>query len=263
MADERDDVDATVEPVVPVRHRWLAGLLGARPGDRVVDLGCGSGASLLQVAPELGGVAVGVDASPAALHRTAVALAAAGGAARVLLVQADLKDPLPFPDAAFDRVLGHNVLELVPDPVRLAAEAGRVLHPGGRLVLGHSDLDTLVFASEDLELTRRLVRAYCDARQPRTDVVDGTIGRRLAAIAGRTGLEVLDVQAQVVLDRSFVPGGLGWGYAHHLADALRDGGAADPGELDRWLAGLGRLDAQGAFLFSLNDYAVVCGRIAW
>jgi SAM-dependent methyltransferase len=255
VADERDDVDATVEPVVPVRHRWLAGLLGARPGDRVVDLGCGSGASLLQVAPELGGVAVGVDASPAALHRTA-------GVARVLLVQADLKDPLPFPDAAFDRVLGHNVLELVPDPVRLAAEAGRVLHPGGRMVLGHSDLDTLVFASEDLELTRRLVRAYCDARQPRMDAVDGTIGRRLAAIAGRAGLEVLDVQAQVVLDRSFVPGGLGWGYAHHLADALRDGGAADPGELDRWLAGLGRLDAQGAFLFSLNDCAVICGPTA-
>ena len=244
MADERDDADATVEPVVPVRHRWLAGLLGARPGDRVVDLGRGSGASLVQVAPELGGgVAVGVDASPAALHRAA--------------------DALPFPDAAFDRVLGQNVLELVPDPVRLAAEAGRVLRPGGRLVLGHSDLDTLVFASEDLELTRRLVRAYCDARQPRMDAVDGTIGRRLATIAGRAGLEVLDLQAQVVMDRSFVPGGLGWGYAYHLADTLRDGGAADPGELDRWLAGLGRLDAQGAFLFSLNDCAVICGRIAW
>jgi SAM-dependent methyltransferase len=263
VADEHDDVDAMVEPVVPGRHRWLAGLLGARPGDRVVDLGCGTGASLLQLAPDLGGgVAVGVDASLAALHRTAGALApvAAAGAARVLLVQADLKDPLPFPDAAFDRVLSQNVLEFVPDPVRLAAKAGRVLRPGGRLVLGHSDFDTLVFASEDLELTRRLVRAYCDAQQPWMDAVDGTIGRRLAAIAGRAGLEVLDVQAQVVLDRRFAPGGLGWGYAHNLADALRDGGAADPGELDGWLAGLRRLDAQGAFLFSLNDYAVICGR---
>ena len=38
MADEPDDVDAMVEPVVPSRHRWLAGLLGAGPGDRVVDL---------------------------------------------------------------------------------------------------------------------------------------------------------------------------------------------------------------------------------
>jgi hypothetical protein len=32
-----------VEPVVPSRHRWLAGLLDAHPGDRVADLGCGTG----------------------------------------------------------------------------------------------------------------------------------------------------------------------------------------------------------------------------
>jgi SAM-dependent methyltransferase len=265
VADEPDDVDAMVEPVVPGRHRWLAGLLGARPGDRVVDLGCGTGASLIQVALGLGGgVAVGVDASAAALARTADALApaVAAGAARVLLVQADLKDPLPLPDATFDRVLSHNVLEFVPDPVRLAAEAGRVLRPGGRLLLGHSDFDTLVFASEDMALTRRLVRAYCDAQQPWMDAVDGTIGRRLAGIALRAGLEVLDVQAQVVLDRTFVPGGLGWGYARNLADALLASGDADPGELGGWLAGLRRLAAQGAFLFSLNDYAVICGRIA-
>ena len=268
MADEPDDVDAMVEPVVPSRHRWLAGLLGAGPGDRVVDLGCGTGASLVQVAPDLHdgggpGVAVGVDASLAVLGRAADALApaVAAGTARVLLVQADLKDRLPFPDAVFDRVLSHNVLECLPDPEGLAAEAGRVLRPGGRLVLSHSDFDTLVFASEDLDLTRRLVRAYCDAQQPWMDAVDGTIGRRLAAVAGRAGLDVLDVQAKVVLDRTFVPGGLGWGYAHNLAQTLLAGGEAGPGELDGWLAGLRRLDAQGAFLFSVNDYAVICGRI--
>jgi ubiquinone/menaquinone biosynthesis C-methylase UbiE len=199
VADEPDDVDAMVEPVVPSRHRWLAGLLGARPGDRMVDLGCGTGASLIQVVPDLrGGVAVGVDASLAVLGRAADALApaVAAGAARVLLVRADLKDRLPFPDLAFDRVLSHNVLECLPDPEGLAVEAGRVLHPGGRVVLSHSDFDTLVFTSEDLDLTRRLVRAYCHAQQPWMDAVDGTIGRRLAAIAGRAGLDVLDVQAR-------------------------------------------------------------------
>jgi hypothetical protein len=53
MAVEPDDVDAMVGPVVPSRHRWLAGLLGAVPGDRVVDLGCGTGASLVQAACRL------------------------------------------------------------------------------------------------------------------------------------------------------------------------------------------------------------------
>jgi len=260
MAAEQDDVDAMVEPVVPSRHRWLAGLLGAGPGDLVADLGCGTGGTLAQVVPVLaGGGAVGVDASLAALARTAEALATER--ARLLLVQADLKDRLPFADAAFDRVVCHNVLECLPDPDALVVEAARVLRPGGRLVLGHSDFDTLVFASEDLELTRRLVRAYCDTQQPWMEAVDGTIGRRLADIAGRSGLPVHDLQAAVVVSRRFVPGELGWGYARNLAETLRGSGQADQAELDGWLAGLERLQRRGAFLFSVNDYAVICGRI--
>jgi hypothetical protein len=42
------------------------------------------------------------------------------------------------------------------------------------------------------------------------DAVDGTIGRRLADIAGPAGLQVADVQAMVVLGRRFVPGEIGW-----------------------------------------------------
>jgi SAM-dependent methyltransferase len=259
VADEPDDVDAMVEPVVPGRHRWLVGLLDPRPGDRVADLGCGTGASLVHVLPVDQALAVGVDAGAAVLRQAAEALTQREAAARVLLVRADLKQPLPFPDAAFDRVLCHNVLECLPDPEALAAEAGRVLRPGGRLVLSHSDFDTLVFASEDLELTRRLVRAYCDAQQSWMEAVDGTIGRRLADTAGQAGLVVEDVQAQVVVSRRFAPGELGWGYAHNLAATLAASGDAAPDELDRWLAGLRRLDAAGTFLFSLNDYAAICG----
>jgi SAM-dependent methyltransferase len=232
----------------------------------VADLGCGTGGSLAQAAPSVaGGLLAGLDLSAAALGRTAEAVGAAvAGMAEppgLLCVQADLKTSLPLADGAFDRVLCHNVLEVLPDPDALVAEAIRVLRPGGRLVLAHSDFDTLIFASEDLELTRRLVRDYCDTQQPWMDAVDGTIGRRLADIAGRAGLVVEDVQAAVVLGRRFLPGEIGWGYARNLADTLRGDGRADPAELDRWLAGLQRLDDRGAFLFSVNDYAVICGRM--
>jgi hypothetical protein len=93
------------------------------------------------------------------------------------------------------------------------------------------------------------------------DAVDGTIGRRLADIAGRGGLQVIDVQAQVVLGRRYLPGEIGWGYARNLADTLLGAGRAEKAELDRWMAGLQRLDDRGAFLFSVNDYAVICGRM--
>jgi hypothetical protein len=128
-------------------------------------------------------------------------------------------------------------------------------------VLAHTDYDTLVFASDDLELTRRLVHAYCDTQQPWMDAVDGTIGRHLAEVAGRCGLVVEDVRATVVLSRRFVPGELGWGYAHNIVGALRAAGWAEPAALEGWLDGLRRRDERGAFLFSLNDYAVLCGPI--
>jgi SAM-dependent methyltransferase len=257
MAGEPDDVDAMVEPVVPSRHRWLAELLAAAPGDRVVDLGCGTGSTLAQLAADL---LVGVDASAGALARAAEALVPVHGR-RFLLVQADLKDPLPIAADSVDRVLCHDVLECLPDTDAFVAAAARVLRPDGRLVIAHTDYDTLVFTSEDLQLTRRLVHAYCDTQQPWMDAVDGTIGRHLVGVAERCGLVVEDVQASVTLSRRFQPGELGWGYAHNIVGALQGAGWADQTVLDGWLDGLRRLDERGAFLFSLNDYAVVCGRM--
>jgi SAM-dependent methyltransferase len=254
-----DPVDEMIEPAVPERLRWLAGLLDAHPGERIVDLGCGTGAALQVIAKSLEVDLVGLDSSAAALRTAAGALDGMPGISW-LLTQADLTDPIPLADASADRVLCHNVLECLPDPAGLVAETHRVLRPGGRFVLSHSDFDTLLFASEDLELTRRLVRAYCDTQQDWMEAVDGTIGRRLVDFVGGSRLRVEDVQARVNLSRRFELGELGHAYARNLAGALRSSGAVNPAELDGWLAGLSRLDARGAFLFSLNDYAVISTR---
>jgi SAM-dependent methyltransferase len=250
------DVDAIVEPVVESRHRWLVGLLGLRLGDRVLELGCGTGSSMRFMLPPLrGGLAVGVDLVLKALREAAVALAPVG---RASMVMADLNETLPFSDASFDRVFSHNVLECLPDPQLLLGEVHRVLRPEGRLVVGHSDYQTLVFASEDTALTRRLVQTWCDTQQDWMDAIDPNMGRRLPDVVGRSSFKVTDVQANLVLNTRFQPGELGYGYAHNLVRVLRDSGAASAAELDGWLAGLRRLDERGAFLFSLNDYAVVC-----
>ena len=257
-----DGVQDMIEPAVPARLGWLADLLGTGPGERIVDLGCGSGSALEVVAgraPAAGLTLLGLDASAAALRTAARSLGRLPNASW-LLVEADLAAWLPLADASVDRALCHNVLECLPDPDALVAEAYRVLRPGGRFVLSHSDFDTLIFASEDLELTRRLVRTYCDTQQDWMDAVDGTIGRRLVDIVGRSQLEVEDAQARVNLSRRFQPGELGYAYAHNLVTVLQRSGQVDPAELDGWLAGLWRLDARGAFLFSVNDYAVICAR---
>ena len=193
------------------------------------------------------------------MARTAEAVAeAVAGQDRppgVLLVQADLKAPASTGCSAT------TSSRSCPTRTPWWPRPSGCCAPAAAFVLAHSDFDTLIFASEDLELTRRLVRDYCDTEQSWMDSVDGTIGRRLADIAGRAGLVVEDVQAAVVLGRRFVPGEIGWGYARNLADTLGGDGRATPAELERWLAGLQRLDDRGAFLFSVNDYAVICGRM--
>ena len=248
-----------IEPPVPERLGWLAGLLDAHPGERIIDFGCGTGTALSTIAERLEVDLVGIDSSAAGVRAAARALGGMPGGLR-LLVQADLSDPIPLADASVDRALCHNVLEFLPAPDAFVEEVYRVVGPGGRFVLSHSDFDTLVFASEDLQLTRRLIRAYCDTQQDWMDSIDGTIGRRLVQIVQRSRLHVEDVQARVNLSLRFQPGELGYGYAHNLTNALRASGQVDAVELDGWLAGLRRLDAADAFLFSINDYAVVCAR---
>lgn len=106
---------------------WLA----ARPGERVLEVGCGSGHDLRRLAAAVGrrGVAVGVDLSFALLR-----LARAKGAGT--LVQAEAAR-LPWPTATFDALYAAYVLDLLPPEalVPVLREARRVVRPTGRAVV--------------------------------------------------------------------------------------------------------------------------------
>lgn len=104
-------------------------LLALQPGERLLDLGAGTGRYVLEAARR-GAVVTGVDASAGMLG---VARSRVDSA--VTLVQADLAS-LPFEDASFAAVLAVTSLCFVSQPDVVLREAARVLRPGGRLVLG-------------------------------------------------------------------------------------------------------------------------------
>ena len=128
--DEALHQDARHESVSPpllqsgVRQRQLRRYLQFAPGDRVIDLGCGSGRSMLWNAAS-GAAFTGVDVSPFFAHEAR---------ATADLALSDLRR-LPFADGAFTKAYALDVLEhLSPEALdAMLAEAARVLAPGGAL----------------------------------------------------------------------------------------------------------------------------------
>jgi SAM-dependent methyltransferase len=121
------DAPADPEPWAWERRRELL-LAEARPGERVLDLGCGAG-RFVAALRDAGADPVGVEIAAAALER---ARAVAPGADLRLL---EPDGSLPLEHGAVDLVWCSEVLEHVADGAHLLQEARRVLRPGGRILV--------------------------------------------------------------------------------------------------------------------------------
>jgi SAM-dependent methyltransferase len=121
--------DAPPDPEPWAWERRRALLLGeARPGERVLDLGCGAG-RFVAALREAGADPVGVEVAGAALER---ARAVAPGADLRLLAD---DGSIPLEHGSVDLVWCSEVLEHVADGSHLLQEARRVLRPGGRILV--------------------------------------------------------------------------------------------------------------------------------
>jgi SAM-dependent methyltransferase len=114
---------------ISAMHVTLVERLDPKPGERMLDVGCGTGAVAL-LAAERGADVVGSDLSPV-LIETAKAQAAAKGA-RIEFEVGDAES-LSYPDASFDVVASSVGVIFAPDHAAIAAELARVCSPGGRV----------------------------------------------------------------------------------------------------------------------------------
>ena len=111
--------------------------LGIAPAHRVLEVGFGGGvalANLLACIPQ--GRVAGLELSSTMLRRAQRRFRVAITQGRLRLEQGAI-DPMPFPDASFDRLLSVNTIYFWPDPLSAVREIRRVLSPAGRVVLGY------------------------------------------------------------------------------------------------------------------------------
>lgn len=128
-------------PIYNATHAWTLPkrraarlALDLRPGERVLDLACGTGLNLPHLRELVGerGQVVGVDLTPAMLD-IARRMIIMRGWKNVETREADAAN-LPFPDSHFDKVIVTFALNIIPEYVRTIEEIRRVLVPGGKFV---------------------------------------------------------------------------------------------------------------------------------
>ncbi|MDQ1034665.1 cyclopropane fatty-acyl-phospholipid synthase-like methyltransferase [Streptomyces sp. V3I8] len=128
-----DEDDATVEQATDALTDLVGTRLALSPGDRVLDIGCGSGKPAVRIAHTWGVHVTGVTISAQQAETAAARPEVGTGARQVSFLQGDGM-ALPFPDAHFDHAYAIESLLHMSDRAAALAEAARVLRPGGILV---------------------------------------------------------------------------------------------------------------------------------
>lgn len=134
-------------------------VLALRPEDRVLELGCGSGRLVAQVAARAQrGAVVGLDPSPLMLRHARFRNRRFVERGILELCSGSSSDLSAWPAAHFDKIYGLHVVYFWQSPERDLGEIHRALRPGGRVVLGFcpveasaSDVESARCRAEDVE----------------------------------------------------------------------------------------------------------------
>ncbi|AKJ14693.1 SAM-dependent methlyltransferase [Streptomyces incarnatus] len=135
--------------------------LGLRPGDRVLDAGCGTGRALppLRAAVGASGVVLGADLTPAML--AAAVRAGRDRDGRLLLTDVAA---LPLRSGALDAVFAAGLIAHLPHPEKNLRELARVVRPGGMLALFHPIGRAALAARQGRQITPDDLRAEANLR---------------------------------------------------------------------------------------------------
>lgn len=154
--------DANRLPSIAASFKKQLELLDIKPGQIVLDVGCGIGDRAAEMASMVGtkGEVCGTD-----LSNLMVEISKRRNESNGLPLEFYVASAVdqPFPDNSFDRVRTERVLMYLPDPEPAIDEFLRVLKPGGRLLVVDFDWDALIFSHRDQALTRRIVDHISDS----------------------------------------------------------------------------------------------------
>lgn len=231
--------------VVRQRMRTLE-VLFPQIGEHVIDVGCGPGLLVHDLAIEVGpqGHVLGVDTSAPMLK---LARRRCADLPQVELVESDATDLLADA-AAFDAAACVQVLLYIEDPDQVLAEIHRVLKPGGRVLLMETDWRGMVVSSEDQALTAKMVAAW-DRKVPSPN-----LPVRLGMLLRSHGFKAVAVEAFPILSTVYRRDGYSVGMLAQFAKLAGEDGTVSETDSRNWLDGIKRLGSESAYFFCVNRF---------
>ena len=239
-----DGVDAL--PAFRWYKRKLRELLDLRPGETLLDVGCGNGTEACRFAQEYPAVQVlGLDRA-AMLTEAARRSEQLGVTAKWIPGEAEA---IPLPARSVDACMTERVLKYVPDPARAVAEMVRVLRPGGRIACFELDTAATVLGGDPVAAALVSDLLCSKLSEPR-------MGRRLPMLLHQAGFT--DVAYQPVVFH--MPAALNEAIAYHpVRQAIADGRL--PSTVTYWLEEQAVAAARGLFTIGWVGW-LVSGRLA-
>ncbi len=160
-------------------------LLDAHPGDIIIDVGCGTGKAVSELSIK-GTVAIGIDLSEQMIL-----------IAKRRFSECDFRiakaESLPFKDNTVNGYRAERLYQHLADPFQAFSEAHRVLVPGGRIVLLDQDYDMWAIDTNDVVITRAIMRTHADS------IANPWIGRRYHNLLLDCGFVNVSIMVQTLI----------------------------------------------------------------
>ena len=257
------DVDRAADPRSFVRHLDRARssreildaklrtfeMLDVKAGDRVLDVGCGTGDDARALAKMVGkrGWVVGVDSSETMVFE---ACKRARGRDLSLEFRRDDAHQLGFPDRTFDACRADRVFMHLEDPRRALSEMVRVAKPGARVMVTEPDWETLVMAADDEAVAGRIMQLI------RNSIRQSGIAHRLPPLFNELGLLNVTVGAGTIVMNDYRSADHAWRISSILesAEAM---GAVSATLAAGWVHHLEQTSRAGRFFSACTGFGVV------
>jgi len=228
------------------RRELVRAALGARSGDRILDVGCGPGFYITELLEAVGreGAVAGADISADML---AVAAKRAAGHGSVEFHEADATS-LPVPDASFERAVCVQVLEYVRDVPAALAEMHRVLRPGGRMLVWDVDWSTVSWHAIDRQLMRQVLAAWDK------HLTHPCLPQTLAAQLRNAGFQDVRMDAHAFATTELIPDAYGGSLVPLLEQYVAEQGGISQQEAKAWADEQRELGDCGEFFFAVTQF---------